>query len=213
MKTIKQFFTRKSDMNDNTKIVLAALLVAMFFLFNRIIPGIHTPGISLAATFVPVILAAFIMGPMWAMAVGGIGDILSAVLVPRGPYFFGFTLSWMLAGFIYGLFCYRGRNKSNRVLLVNLIIASLIVLVAERILLSSVWVSIFQRMHIDSLPFLDAPEPFMVIFWARVIAFSILLPFQVAIMWTITRFLRNPIERFLVIEVEEPEETNQNDKD
>jgi len=177
-------------MSDNTKIVLSALLVGLFFLFNRIIPGFHTPWLSLTATFFPVILAAFIMGPLWAAAVGGLGDIVSALLVPRGAYFFGFTLSWILAGLIYGLFCHRKRNKSNVALLINLVIASLIVLVGERVLLTAGWIMMLPTNN----------QAFMAILWSRAIAFAILLPFQVAIMWATCRFLREPIDRFLVIE-------------
>jgi len=190
---MKKFFLRKSDMSDNTKIVLSALLVALFVVLRRPL-AIPTPLFNFDLVFIPIIFAAFVMGPVWAMLVAGLGDLVAAVAFPVGIYSPLITLSFMIAGFVYGLFLFRKRNKSNKTLLINLIIASLIVLVGERILLMSLWLQIL---------FGDA---WLVILGTRAVAFAIVLPIQIAIMWVVCRFLREPIERFLVIDTEQEDD-------
>ena len=88
------------------KLTFSAALVALYFILDRIL-AINLPSNQYEFSFIPVILAAVILGPLWGAAVGGIGDLLSAVLMPTGPYFPGFTVVSALMGLTYGLLCHK----------------------------------------------------------------------------------------------------------
>ncbi len=61
--------------------------------------------------FVPIALAGALMGPVPAMIVGGLGDLIGAHLFPAGAYFPGFTLTNVLVGLVCGLIL-KGRKPS-----------------------------------------------------------------------------------------------------
>ena len=87
-------------------LVTLALLIAMNVILTRFF-GIQTPISQINFSFVPVVLAALLYGPLPAALVGAVGDVLGAVLFPAGAYFPGFTLTSALGGLIYGLFLYK----------------------------------------------------------------------------------------------------------
>ena len=87
-------------------LVTLALLIAMNVILTRFF-GIQTPISQIYFSFVPVVLAALLYGPLPAALVGAVGDVLGAVLFPAGAYFPGFTLTSALGGLIYGLFLYK----------------------------------------------------------------------------------------------------------
>jgi ECF transporter S component (folate family) len=61
--------------------------------------------------FVPIAMAGALLGPVPAMLVGGLGDLIGAHLFPAGAYFPGFTLTNVLVGLVCGLFLH-GRKPS-----------------------------------------------------------------------------------------------------
>ena len=93
--------------------------------------------------------AALLMGPVPAMVVAALGDVVGTLLFPTGAYFPGFTLSNALVGLIYGLTLRRGgRNRlkayvpnHDQELLVHAILASVLVATCY-LLLNSYWLSI-----------------------------------------------------------------------
>ncbi len=88
----------------------AAILVALEIVLNRFC-SIKTFGWNIGFSFVPVCAAAVMYGPWMGAVVGGLGDLLGAILFPIGPYFPGFTLCAALMGFTYGVFLYRGEKS------------------------------------------------------------------------------------------------------
>ena len=87
-------------------LVTLALLIAINVVLARFF-GIQTPIVQINFSFIPVVLAALLYGPLPAALVGAVGDVLGAVLFPAGAYFPGFTLTSALGGLIYGLFLYK----------------------------------------------------------------------------------------------------------
>ena len=88
------------------KLSMSAILIALYFIFDRFL-ALNLLSNQYKLSFIPLIIAAVFLGPVWGMAVGGIGDLLSALLMPTGPYFPGFTLVSALMGLIFGLLCYK----------------------------------------------------------------------------------------------------------
>lgn len=91
---------------DLRMLVTMALLIAMNVVLARFL-GIQTPLVQVSFSFVPVVLAALLYGPVPAAIVGAMGDFLGAILFPAGAFFPGFTLTAFLAGLVYGIFLYK----------------------------------------------------------------------------------------------------------
>ena len=58
-------------------------------------------------SFVPIVVAAILYGPIAAGIVGALGDFIGAILFPIGAYFPGFTLTAFLTGCVFGLFLHK----------------------------------------------------------------------------------------------------------
>jgi len=76
--------------------------------------------------FLPVAIVAILFGPMCAMIINGLGDILSFIIVPMGYYFPGWTLNAVLIGLMYGIFIYRSKHFVLNVIICEILIALLI---------------------------------------------------------------------------------------
>lgn len=88
------------------KLTFSAMLIALYFITDRF-TAINLLSNQYKLSFIPLILAAVFLGPVWGMAVGGIGDLLSALIMPTGAYFPGFTVVSALMGLTFGLLCYK----------------------------------------------------------------------------------------------------------
>ena len=120
----------------NTKtLVTMALLTALEIVLSRFL-SIQTQVIKISFAFVPVVIAAVLLGPLEAGVVAALSDVLGAVLFPTGPFFPGFTLTAFLMGVVYGLFLHK-KAKFRHVLLAVAIHQLLLSL-----LLNSLWISI-----------------------------------------------------------------------
>ncbi len=91
---------------DTKTIVIIGLLVAMEIILNRFL-SINAWNIKIGFSFVPIVLAAVLFGPIHAAVVGGLGDLLGAILFPIGAYFPGFTLTAVLMGLVWGFFLHK----------------------------------------------------------------------------------------------------------
>lgn len=90
---------------------MIGVLVAIEIILARF--TVHTWNLKIGFSFIPVVVAAVLYGPAAAGIVGAIGDILSAVLFPVGPYFPGFTLSAFLTGAVFGIFLKKKQTVGN----------------------------------------------------------------------------------------------------
>ncbi|MCL1828328.1 MAG: folate family ECF transporter S component [Oscillospiraceae bacterium] len=84
----------------------AAALAAAEVALSRFL-SVNTFNMKIGFGFVPIVLCAVMLGPVWAAAVYALSDFLGAVLFPIGPYFPGFTLTAALSGLAFGFFLYR----------------------------------------------------------------------------------------------------------
>lgn len=99
--------------------------------------------------FLAIAAAGILMGPVPAMIVGALGDVVGTLLFPTGAYFPGFTLSNLIVGALYGLILRRGQRDAlsdggisvNQELLVRAVVASFSAALVY-LLLNSLWLSI-----------------------------------------------------------------------
>lgn len=159
-------------MSKTKKIILAGLLLATTIILNRFL-SIKTPIVVISFAFIPIMLSGMLLGPMWTMLIAGLADLIGALLFPFGAYFVGYTISSTLSGLIYGLFLQRKYNKTNKKLLLNLIISSLIVLIICNGILNSVWIYITTKKAIA------------VILPTRLLKQTIMLPINVIVMFSL----------------------------
>lgn len=67
--------------------------------------------------FLALAAAAFYGGPLMGMTVGIAGDVISFFVTPQSaPFFPGFTLTYALMGFLFGMFLYHSRIILGRAL-------------------------------------------------------------------------------------------------
>lgn len=112
-----------------------ALLIALEIILSRLL-SLSAWNTKIGFSFVPVVIAAILLGPVYAGIVGALADFVGALLFPIGAYFPGFTLTAFLTGMVYGLFLYK-RQSLPRILgavAVNQFILSL--------LLNTLWISV-----------------------------------------------------------------------
>lgn len=116
-------------------LTLTALLTALEIVLSRFL-SISAWNMKIGFAFVPVVIAALLLGPVWAGVTAALADFLGAVLFPVGPYFPGFTLTAFLMGAVYGLFLYR-RQSIGRILA-----AVAVHQLALSLLLNTLWISL-----------------------------------------------------------------------
>jgi len=117
--------------------ILAALFVALYAVKFSI-----SESLRITFTFAPLAVAGWLFGPIPALLVGFVGDIVGFMLFPSpGSYFPGFTLSTMLTGFIFGIFLYRPNTTSSKSIIL-ILVSKLFVSLFVNILLNSLWLSI-----------------------------------------------------------------------
>ena len=150
--------------------ILAGLLLATTIVLSRFL-SIKTPIVVISFSFIPIMLSGMLLGPWWAMIICGLSDLIGALLFPFGAYFVGYTITSTLVGLTYGLFLQRKNNKTNKKLILNLIISSLIVLILCNGVLNSIWI------------YITAKKAIMAILPTRLLKQIIMLPIHVIVLY------------------------------
>lgn len=109
-------------------LVFAAVCLALCMVLPSLTGHIPQIGNALSPMHIPVLLAGFLCGPWWAMAVGAVAPLLSFALFGRPPIFpTGVAMCFELAA--YGLFSgllYAKLPKKTVSIYVSLIAAMLL---------------------------------------------------------------------------------------
>ncbi|MBR3928688.1 MAG: folate family ECF transporter S component [Clostridia bacterium] len=100
-------------------LVSLSMLIALQVVLSRFL-SIETPFVKIGTGFVPVMLAGSMFGPMGGLIVGGVSDLVGAILFPFGAYFPGFTLTAAFSGLVYGIML-GGKPSIARILAAYLI--------------------------------------------------------------------------------------------
>lgn len=139
---LKSFKSSIKNLTTPKGLALAGMLLALHAVLGIFkIPFALDNRITL--TFAATSAAGILLGPVPAMLVGGLGDILGYLLNPGGgAYFWGFTLSAALGGLIYGICLYK---KSTKYCLVWIMLAVLLVTLFVNIMLNTYWLSVLYK--------------------------------------------------------------------
>lgn len=78
------------------------------------------PDLYISVSFLSTALGSSLYGPLMGLACGAITDTISALLFPKGAYFFPFIFVEMVGGFLFGLFLWRQKTTPTRVILSKL---------------------------------------------------------------------------------------------
>lgn len=129
---------------DTRTITTLGLLVAMEIVCARFL-SIQAWNFRIGFSFVPIVIAARLYGPVPAAVVAGIADVIGALLFPTGAYFPGFTLTACLMGITFGLFLHKAHTTWNiaAAVLINQFIWSL--------LLNTYWISVLYGSSFTAL--------------------------------------------------------------
>lgn len=122
--------------NFTRKLCIAALLTAAAIVLSRLVPVINLWSTKIDFSFAAVMLAACILGPVGGLVVGGLADLIGAILFPIGAYFPGFTVTAAITGLVFGLLLYKKCN------LVRIIIAVVSTQLVCGLLLNTWFISI-----------------------------------------------------------------------
>jgi ECF transporter S component (folate family) len=102
--------------------------------------------LKITFNFLPNEFAFYLFGPVTGMVYGAALDILTFIIKPTGTFFFGFTLSAILAGLIYGFMLYKKPISLTRIIIANLIHA-----IAISVLLNTYWLTILYGYNFIAL--------------------------------------------------------------
>jgi len=155
---------------------IPAIAVCGMLLALKIVLGYFTVPVGnllkIGFSFLPIAVSGMLFGPAISAVLGAVGDIVSYVVQPSGPFFPGFTLNAMISGFLYGAILYRKPVSFLRVLA-----AKTSVTVIISLMLNPLWLSILYG------------KAFIVVFAARIATNLILLPIETTMLYTLLKIM------------------------
>ncbi len=137
MSPIKTIKSSALELKDLRALVITAMLLALrvvLGMFANTTLAFFGNAVKISGAFLPTAIAGAMLGPVPALLVGALGDIISFMIVPTGTFFPGFTVSGALTGLIYGLFLYK-----NQITLPRVIIAWVVNTLAVETFLAAFW--------------------------------------------------------------------------
>ena len=183
------------DIGITTKIALTALLIAFYVVnarFLRVMGGV--PGADAIAnlnfSILAVVVAAFVLGPWWAAAVGGLGDVMGAVLWPFGAFFPGYAINFALVGVILGFCVFRKKTTTDLRLVVGLVVGMFFAWLLVLVPLHTLWMHITRGL------------PFWLVLGARAWMVGVMSIIVVVVAFAVLKFIRKPVDKFLIIDDE-----------
>lgn len=179
-------------MSKQKKIILSGLLLAVLIVFDRFI-SIKTQYLQISLSFLPIMIAAIILGPKYSVAIAALGDLIGALLWPFGSYFVGFTIVDAIVGLIYGLFLYNkteGEFFEGKSLLIRLCISSALVLWVVELPCMSLMLSLLYG------------NAFLVVLTGRIVTKLVMFPIQIAIMFFLSKYIKILCKKYLYTDLE-----------
>lgn len=159
-----------------------ALLVALEIVLNRFC-SINTMGLKIGFSFVPIVAAANLFGPLHAAAVYALADFLGAILFPIGPYHPGFTACAALMGFVWGWFLHSKTGKTG---FLNILAPALINNLVIGLLINTVWVAM-----------LYGSKTYVGWFLYRLSEYVVLIPLNLVLVPVLLRLCRE-LKKFVI---------------
>ncbi len=117
-------------------VTLTAMLGAISIIIGTYFTFMIGNSLKFGFAFLPNEFLFYMFGPAVGAIFGAVMDILVFILKPTGPFFFGFTLSALLKGLIYGFVLYK-----KPLSLLRIFIANVINLIFITLLLDTYWLT------------------------------------------------------------------------
>ena len=118
-------------------LVIMAMMIALEVVLSRFLSVPIGAELKFGFNFVPICVVAYLYGPVASLLVGGLGDLLGALLFPVNTIFYGFTVTAALTGLVFGLFLHKNYN------FLRILFSVLIVQIALTIFLDALWFNIY----------------------------------------------------------------------
>jgi ECF transporter S component (folate family) len=118
-------------------VTLTAMLGAISIIIGTYFTFMIGNSLKIGFSYLPNEFLFYMFGPAVGAIFGAAMDILTFILKPTGPYFYGFTLSAILKGLIYGLILYKKPLSLRRIF-----IANAISLIFITLLLDTYWLTL-----------------------------------------------------------------------
>ena len=132
-----KFSESAKKLKETRVLCLSAIMAAVFIVLYAFKLQL-APELRITFTFLPLALAGWLLGPVPAMLVGLVGDLIGCMLFPAGPYFPGFTLTQVLSGLIFGLFLYR---KGAERIFFPVLLSKISISIFLNVFLNALWLS------------------------------------------------------------------------
>ena len=174
----EKFRQSAQELKQVRTLTSVAMLLAMSVVISFTASVRVTETIKIGLGYLITALLGMLYGPFTAALAAGAGDLIKYLLKPDGAYFFGFTLTAMLGGVVYGVFFYREKCTIPRAIASKATVSLLL-----NCLLNTVWVS-----WLYGMPFLGALGP-------RVIKNLMALPFEIVLLYIVLNGMNKVIQR------------------
>ncbi len=175
-------------MSKTKKIILAGLLLGLLLVLSRFV-SIKTPILVISLSFLPIMISAYLLGPLYSCLIAALGDLIGALLFPFGEYFVGFTIIQGLVGLVYGLILHKKDGFfTGKQLIFRLTISSILVLGVIELLLMSLM-----------LHFLYG-SAFLAILSTRFVTKLIMLPIQIIVMYFLSKYIIELTNKYLIVD-------------
>ena len=140
LKTLKHSALELKKLQSLVIIAILLALRVVLGLFANYTLAFFGNQVKIGASFLPIAVTGAMFGPIPALLVGALGDVLSFILAPSGAYIPGFTISGALTGCIYGFLLYKNQFSLPRV-----IIAWCVNMITVETFLAAFWFYIFMN--------------------------------------------------------------------
>lgn len=119
-------------------VVSMGILIALVIVCNNFLT-VKTAYFEIGTAFIPAILIAYLYGPFYGGICLGIADILGTVMFYGGQFYFGWTITSILTGVIYGIFLFNHKLKLKNIIIAILIVSILFELVCNTLFLLNLY--------------------------------------------------------------------------
>lgn len=170
---MKKFATLFKDSYKELKNVRCITLAAMFGAISIVLGTFTIPignFLKIGFTFLPNQFVYYLFGPFVGGIFGGLMDVMNFIIKPTGPFFFGFTFSAILTGFIFGVILYQKPLSFKRIF-----IANFVEMIIVNMLLNTLWLSMLIG------------NSFFALFPIRALKEVIMLPVESILMYTVIK--------------------------
>ncbi len=166
------------ELKKTKTIVICGFLLATSLVLNT--QAIKIGNLTIITfSFIANSICGFLFGPIPASILGGLTDVLTHVINPKGEYFPGYTLNAFLGGLFYGMFLYKKMYKIENIkaLIYRIVACKITISLFINLSLGTLWTSIYVG------------KAFMVLLPPRVSKELILIPIHCFIMYVLLKFI------------------------